>query len=307
MEHRGLARPAFITGVFVTFLAGCGGGTNNAIAPQVLSDSGSRHQHTFHYVDKVQRFEVPAGVGNVTVVARGASGEGTNKVPSSHGGRVFAVVPVQPGETLYVYVGGTATKAGGGFNGGGDGGSEFGFSGYGGGGASDVRARGKKLTDRIVVAGGGGGDGGTGYGTSGFGGRGGGLVGGPGGNGNGSSTSGYGGAGGQGGTQNAGGQGGFNASGSGGPGAGANGRAGVGGAGGIIDTSSDYCGGAGGGGGGGYYGGGGGGCGYGFGTYPGGGGGGGGGSSYVEPEATRSKMWQGWKDAVGNGLVVISW
>ena len=66
----------------------------------------------------------------------------------------------------------------------------------------------------------------------------------------------------------------------------------------------------GGGGGGGFYGGGGGGGGApGFSSYEGsgGGGGGGGGSSYVGKRATHSHVWQGWKNAVGNGLVVISW
>ena len=37
------------------------------------------------------------------------------------------------------------------------------------------------------------------------------------------------------------------------------------------------------------------------------GGGGGGGSSYVEPSAISFKMWSGWRNATGNGLVVISW
>jgi hypothetical protein len=62
---------------------------------------------------------------------------------------------------------------------------------------------------------------------------------------------------------------------------------------------------SGGGGGGGYEGGGGGGASaadYGF-----GGGGGGGGSSYIESNAKDFHSWQGWKDAKGNGVVVISW
>ena len=66
----------------------------------------------------------------------------------------------------------------------------------------------------------------------------------------------------------------------------------------------------GGGGGGGFYGGGGGGGGAtGYSSYygSGGGGGGGGGSSYVGKRATHSHVWQGWKNAVGDGLVVISW
>lgn len=38
-----------------------------------------------------------------------------------------------------------------------------------------------------------------------------------------------------------------------------------------------------------------------------GGGGGGGGSSYVESRATQTQMWRGWKNANGNGLVILSW
>jgi hypothetical protein len=64
----------------------------------------------------------------------------------------------------------------------------------------------------------------------------------------------------------------------------------------------------GGGGGGGYYGGGGGGAGYSSGSSCHlGGGAGGGGSSYIEPGAKSFQGWQGWKNAVGNGLIVISW
>ena len=60
---------------------------------------------------------------------RGASGQGRFSSPSDDtpgfGGRVFAVVPVIPGEKLSVVVGGTATNRNGGFNGGGGGGSSF--------------------------------------------------------------------------------------------------------------------------------------------------------------------------------------
>jgi hypothetical protein len=36
-------------------------------------------------------------------------------------------------------------------------------------------------------------------------------------------------------------------------------------------------------------------------------GGGGGGAYYVEPDAIKFRMWKGWKNAIGNGLVVCSW
>jgi hypothetical protein len=300
MKHQNLVRFALSTGVVAAFLAGCGGGAGSSVTPLAAPEAGARHVRTFHYVDKGQPFNVPVAVTSIKVIARGASGGGQSQ---ARGGRVFAIVPVYPGEKLYVYVGGAASKTTGGFNGGADGGSDYGDSGSGGGGASDVRAGGKKLSDRIVVAGGAGGDGGFGYYQNGLGGKGGGLVGGAGGN----AGSGDDNDGGAGGTQSAGGAGGSNGYGS-GDGAGANGALGAGGAGGTESRPYDYCGGGGGGAGGGYYGGGGGGCGdYYNGYYTGGGGGGGGGSSYVEPNATRFKMWQGWKNAMGNGLVVISW
>ncbi|MFY9665140.1 MAG: hypothetical protein WAK19_11895 [Candidatus Cybelea sp.] len=75
----------------------------------------------------------------------------------------------------------------------------------------------------------------------------------------------------------------------------------VGGNGGACGVSPTVF--SGGGGGGGYYGGGGG----GGGGFAANGGGGGGGSSYVEPIAIEPRMWQGWKNATGDGLVVFSW
>ena len=144
---------------------------------------------------------VPAGVSCVTAEAIGAEG-GSFPVPPDEGGTealgngagagaqvagdgapggsgtsTFGVVP---GSTLQVNVGGRgndvndtddlpAVGGAGGFNGGGDGGTPTsdqdanGYSaGAGGGGASDVRAGGTSLDDRVVVGGGGGGFGGFG-------------------------------------------------------------------------------------------------------------------------------------------------
>lgn len=277
---------------------------NNA-SSDVAALKGSK---TFHYTGEEQTFTVPAGVKQLTVVARGGEGAGSYYYPSTdtpgRPGRVYAIVPVHGGDKLYVFVGGSGTH--GGFNGGAAGGD----SGNSGGGASDVRTGGDSLPDRILVAAGGGGAGGAFYvyGTD-YGGNGGGLAG-LSGKGGGSRSNG---GGGEGGTQSAGG--------SGGPGGvfcltyryypgepGGNGALGVGGDGG---DGSPYKGsGGGGGGGGGYYGGGGGGGGAAVVGYcyagSGQGGGGGGGSSYVEPNAIKSRMWTGWK-STGDGLVVFSW
>ena len=264
------------------------------------------HQ-TFKYTGKLQYFDVPATVTSIRVIARGGSGAGGNNVTGGRGGRVSAILPVRPGEKLFIFVGGAALERTGGFDGGANGGAPRGLcgcGGYGGGGASDVRQNGRLLKDRILVVGGGGG---AGFDTNEClhpeGGKGGGLVA------DGGKGYGYGcGGGGGGGTQSVGGIGGT--AGGGDRGTGKPGKDGTFGLGGRGGSGGRYGGGgAGGGGGGGYYGGGGGGSGsdYGSGSPYYSGGGGGGGSSYVESSATNVHMWRGWKNATGDGLVVFSW
>jgi hypothetical protein len=310
MQVSEVSRYALTIG-FAATLCACGSSiptsVNNTTAPSALNNG-----KTFHYTGKKQTFIVPAGVTQLAVVAHGGEGggfvvypsEGTPGLPA----RVYAVIPVHPGDKLYVFVGGSGAH--GGFNGGGGGGAAGSrkYQGNAGGGASDVRSGGDALTDRIIVAAGGGGAGEAidtySYG---YGGKGGGLAGLPGGSG----TDDEDGAGGAGGTQSQGGSGGAGGGGTtrrsylyGQPGA--NGALGLGGAGG--NAAPYYPAGAGGGGGGGYYGGGGGGGGAGayLSYYAGQGGGGGGGSSYVEPSAIKSRTWTGW-NRKGDGLVVFSW
>lgn len=295
--------------VAAALLAGCGGLQPPIVGPTTSTVSGDSlpYHHTFNYTGHAQFFQVPGGVTLITAVVRGASGGG---LTGGRGGRVFAEFPVVPGEHLAIFVGGTANGAIGGFNGGGPGKHYSSYQpSYGGGGASDIREGGDKLRDRIVVAGGGGGQAAKyndqkGYGN---GGAGGGSTAGDGAPGFGYSEGSYttAGGGGGGGTQYTGGVGGEG--GTGGyqtgedGGNGARGRGGYGGGGTGGQTT-------GGGGGGGYYGGGGGGGGgTAYGDYGGGGGGGGGGSSYITPKARKFVQWRGWKNAMGNGLVVFSW
>jgi hypothetical protein len=188
---------------------GCGGlqVAPTGGAPSGAPDSFPYHR-TFNYTGGGQTFKVPAGARQLKVIALGAHGAGFPKV---RGGRVSAVIPVTPGEVLAVFVGGDASRASGGFNGGADGGEgyEDGHAGFGAGGASDAREHGVSLGDRIVVVGGGGGQGG-GQGRSakgGAGGKGGDETGGAGGTGgNCCSSFGFsGGGGGNGGTQYSGG------------------------------------------------------------------------------------------------------
>ena len=233
---------------------------------------------TFGFTGATQSFVVPAGVTEVSVAALGAQGDGScGSGPAGLGGSTTGTIPVTPGETLVVVVGGAGTSCAGpgGFNGGGPGGTG-GRAGGDGGGASDVRQGGSALANRVIVAGGSGGlaegNGGGSTGQAGEGGSGGGG----------------------GGTQSMGGGSGLSC---GGCGNGALGALGAGGAGGAG------CGGypsGGGGGGGGYYGGGGGG-----GHSDGPCGGGGGGSSYAGPSATGVTLLQGVQ--AGDGQVVITW
>ena len=121
---------------------------------------------TFSYTGGEQTYTVPAGVHSLSITAIGAAG-GTDILSGQtySGGRgaiVTGVVDVDPGELLYVEVGGIGTNPAGGFNGGGNGAVGGGASWVGGGGASDVRtlpmsAAAISLTSRLIVAGGGGG------------------------------------------------------------------------------------------------------------------------------------------------------
>jgi hypothetical protein len=135
-------------------------------------------------------FTVPAGVTSVNVQLVGARGAaarlefGGAPPAGGRGGRIEGTLPVSPGETLFVEVGGegaqdlSETIGLGGFNGGGNGAfAEFPghAAGGGGGGATDVRtcsmtpstpgqpaacATTATLASRLLVAGGGGGAGG---------------------------------------------------------------------------------------------------------------------------------------------------
>jgi hypothetical protein len=257
-----------------------------------MSNVASRHQR-FDYTGQGQTFTVPAGVNWLTVVALGA--RGASATGGTNGGRVYAVIPVTPGERLAVFVGGEGSETSGGFNGGGNGGGaayDCYCHGYGGGGASDIRRGGATLRDRVLVVGGGGGQGGKGSNSTslgGAGGKGGASIGGAG-DAGGNDYAGGGGAGGKQHRSGSGGSGGvakgsFDCAGASGD-AGSRGQGGDGGAGCSGDSGYSY--GAGGGGaGGGYYGAGGGGGGSGCNYCGQPGGGGGGGSSYIEPSAKR--------------------
>ncbi|HEU4706169.1 MAG TPA: hypothetical protein VFS64_03170 [Solirubrobacterales bacterium] len=211
----------------------------------------------FGFTGTEQSFVVPGGVHFLSVRLAGGHG-GPAGGTGGAAAEVAGSLEVEPGETLYVEVGGNGENAveggEGGFNGGGNGAG-------GGGGASDIRLvprlESLSLESRLIIAAGGGGGGGNG----GEAGANGGEAGSPG------DTSSGGNGGGGAGTGSEGGGGGSGCGGSGGAG-----ELGAGGAGGSGEGGTN----GGGGGGGGLYGGGGGsgGCSL-------GGGGGGGGSSFI--------------------------
>ncbi|MGB9652128.1 MAG: hypothetical protein WCB01_10010, partial [Candidatus Cybelea sp.] len=261
MKSLGFGRCALSAGIAAALLAGCSGSSIPIRATDNAATDAStlKNSKTFDYTGKKQTFVVPAGVTQLSVIARGGEGDGGGPSPSSPpalAGRVYAVIPVQPGDKLYVYVGGAGAH--GGFNGGAPGGTNgYGWDGYRGGGASDVRSGADTLKDRIIVAAGAGGGGGTDGYVQDFGGDGGGVAGRPG-----SCIGSYNvdeGGGGGGGRQRKGGSGGagglgYQSGGNGDPGS--NGALGSGGTGGNAQYVSPYwyAGAGGGGGGGGYYG-----------------------------------------------------
>jgi hypothetical protein len=135
---------------------------------------------TLNYTGAMQTFVVPACIYSIHADMSGAQGGGNASVSAEggKGGRLETDIPVTPGQTLYIFVGGMGDATGTpGYNGGGSGfGGSFSNPGSGGGGATDIRIGGTTLNDRVAVAGGGGG--GTENGGPATGGSGGGLVGG---------------------------------------------------------------------------------------------------------------------------------
>lgn len=282
-----------------------------AAAPAGAACTTSVQTVTCTVTGAVQTVVVPTGVERALVHVRGGAGaqDDEHMGPGGRGGIAEAVLPVQPGRTLEVYVARSGYQAGGGwgFADGGDHGTapgwSLGYSGGDGGGASAVAWAGASTP--LLVGGGGGGGGGNGAGDTHKGGAGGDGAGGGGpGDANGSSggtsvyppygssTAGIGGD-----APGAQGQGGMDAN--------------------VYSLSFDV--GAGGGGGGGYPNGGGGGTvylppqnkhwGYAF-----GGGGGGGGDSYAAPAAidpvfrvSDSVCPRGGGEPGCDGLVAITW
>ena len=115
---------------------------------------------TFSFTGDEEKFIVPAGVTSLEISATGAGGVDIGARTGGKAAIAVGTIPVTPGSTLYVSVGGpAATPSGAPTN------SGFGGGAYGGGGASDLRTvlyipqkknLNASLESRLLVAGGGG-------------------------------------------------------------------------------------------------------------------------------------------------------
>ncbi len=137
-----------------------------ALVVLALPASAAADRSTIFGTPNAYTYLVGTGVNSVTIQAIGGNGGRSYVDQSGSGGRgavISADLPVSPGETLTVFVGGNGgdgarTGGIGGFNGGRTGAfSCCGGAGAGGGGSDVRRASG----ERIIVAGGGGGSGGA--------------------------------------------------------------------------------------------------------------------------------------------------
>ena len=114
-----------------------GSGTSTSTVPSLAAPDGTLpSDKTFRYTGNRQSFIVPRSIKRLHIVALGGMGAGPGSSGDVRPGRVSALIPVTPGEELYVFVGGVGSGQAGGFNGGGDGGSDSycECTGYGGGG-----------------------------------------------------------------------------------------------------------------------------------------------------------------------------
>ena len=159
------ATPSTQTDYILTVTDANGCSDSDTVTVTIGSGGPQGDSTVFSFTGGSQFFVVPPCVNQVQLRTWGAQGENAlvGGATGGLGGYAFGVLAVTPGETLHVYVGGSA-----GYNGGGLGGingndqnssSPIGTRGGSGGGASDVRRNGTALANRVIVAAGGGGAG----------------------------------------------------------------------------------------------------------------------------------------------------
>src|SRR5271165_4872089 len=111
-----------IAGLSAALLAACTGNSSGfspsmpaSLGQQIATPQSGSHEMTFNYTGARQKFTVPTGVAQVTVKAWGASGSGIAYQGYGYagGGFVNAAIPVTPGESLAIFVGGAGRYNGG--------------------------------------------------------------------------------------------------------------------------------------------------------------------------------------------------
>lgn len=140
---------------------------------QLINSNWHPIEQDFPYTKAVQSITAPKGVYKLQ--CWGAQGGGTT---GGKGGYSEGIITLSSPTTLYIYVGGTTSSETGGYNGGSVAISSAKYTGWGGGGASDIRIGTDSLYARVIVAGGGGGDGDYSETVTKYGGYGGGTTGG---------------------------------------------------------------------------------------------------------------------------------
>lgn len=112
----------------------------------------------FDFTGAVQTWEAPAGVTEIEFEMIGASGGDHANSIGGRGAQVRGTLPVTPGVTYDIDVGGKPTTTAAGWPNGGNGDSAGGGrAGLGGGGSTAIRVQGDPFADSLVVAAGGGG------------------------------------------------------------------------------------------------------------------------------------------------------
>jgi hypothetical protein len=146
-------RPVGAFATMIIFTACSGSSVPRASDNTPSNIAAVKNSKTFRYTGSEQKFVVPKGVTQLTVLALGGEGAGSSPYLGSGApgspGRVKAIIPVHPRDKLYIFVGGSGLD--GGFNGGGAGGTSGSgsYAGNPGGGASDVRIGGAGLKDAV--------------------------------------------------------------------------------------------------------------------------------------------------------------
>ncbi|CAB4640828.1 unannotated protein [freshwater metagenome] len=144
-----------IASIYTDISQPCGSFCLSAYSSAITVDGRFETSQNFEFVEAPETYKVPMGVTQIRVDARGAAGANNATMASGRGGRVVATVPVTPGETLFIYVGGGGgnnypftfrSSIVAGYNGGG----VSTGTGGGGGGATDIR-RGFTVTNAALT------------------------------------------------------------------------------------------------------------------------------------------------------------